>query len=189
MAGSHPMKRFLLQLFLCFSIGLCYAQSPTDGYYRIIKEQADRMQEYLLKADFERYAGCMHPIFVKDMGGLQATAQYFEQVEKNLQKEGYLFKQHQVGEFSPIIHHENQFQGVLTIFLTYQIMGQQMLTHTHWLVVSEDHGNQWQFLEVTGQKINHVREKLPNVSPDLFIPEPVDPIYLEEGQGVINPNL
>jgi hypothetical protein len=180
------MKNFL---FLWVLIGCSFtgfAQTTSDGYYRIIKEQADRMQEYLIKEDFDRYAGCMHPTFIKDVGGVQEVAKYFKKIEQSLRTEGYQLKQHQVGELSPLIHHNNQLQGVLTLFLTYQIHDQQMLTHTHWLVVSEDHGNTWQFLEVTGQNNKTIRDKIPEISPDLLIPEPIDPIYLEEGAPIPN---
>ena len=176
------MKKLLFIILLsgCHLIG--WTQTGTDGFYRIIKEQADRMHEYHVNEDFERYATMMHPMFIQDLGGVQKTAAYLKQIEENLHKQGFRLKQHQVGELSPIIHHSNQLQAILTRFLTYSVEGGSMLTHTHWFVVSEDHGNTWKFLDVTGQSIQAVVDRIPQVSSDLVIPATVEPIFLEEGR-------
>lgn len=176
------MKVLLQTLLLLFAFLPCFGQNNTGSaqkFYYVIKQQADSMGHWLLEKDIEKFLRYTSPKVLSNIGGKERMAQVMDSAFKNMEKEGTTFLSVSFGHPSKIINIGNELQCTLPQIIEMRVPNGRLITHSTLIVISEDYGKSWHFVDTSGKDIQALQVLLPNLSTELIIPEKPKNIFYE----------
>jgi hypothetical protein len=139
--------------------------------------QADEMGKAFIAKDYAAFASFTHPDLLKKFGGTQKMADIirysFSQIE-NVKFIDVTFAQP-----SEIINVEGELQCTVPQMIEMEADGQQVTANTTIIAISRDNGKTWSFTDTAGQNIQALQATIPNLSPQLNIPEMQEPVFEE----------
>ena len=80
------------------------------------------------------------------------------------------FKRYWIGDPGEIVNYKNQYQAVLPQSTTLKTPLGELIAETSWIVISNDDGKNWWFIDTNVYKANQLKNILPDISPKLVIP-------------------
>ena len=135
-----------------------------------IKVQAMDMATAFMKNDFKTFARYMHPGIIAFAGGEEQMKLKMDSAYKVMKRFGITFKKYWIGNPGKIISHKNQLQAVLPESIAMKTPLGDMITETTMIVISNDKGKNWWFIDTNVYKADKLKEILPELSPELVIP-------------------
>lgn len=172
------MKKILLLLLLA-PVFICKAQSTNGDIDIIILEQANKMGDAFVSGNYEEFASYSHPTVVLMMGGKEHMVSEIERSFGLLTEDGITFTDASYGEPSEIILYEGQMQCTLQQMIEMETPNGNVTANSMLIAVSMDNGDNWYFIDPTGNDITTMRKVIPTLSPMLDIPVKMEPSYEE----------
>ena len=168
----------LLILLLIIMTG-SYAQNNPEIHKKLM-QQADDMGKKFIAKDYAGFLKYTHPATVKAMGGQQRMLQETVKSFQELEKDGIVFLDVKFGETSKILTVGNELQCTMPEIIEMHITGGKYTTISTLIAISEDKGNKWYFLDTGGNDLSLMQMLHANLSNELVIPAPSDPIFEED---------
>ena len=147
-----------------------------------IKVQAMDMGSAFIKNDFSTFVKYMHPEIIAFAGGKDQMKIKMDSAYSAMKQFGVTFKRYWIGNPDKIITYKNQMQAVIPQITTLVTPFGEMTAETAMIVVSNDKGKNWWFIDTNVYRAEKLKEVLPDLSPQLVIParkkpklEPVKP--------------
>ena len=170
----------LLVAFVLYTVSL-QAQNMTT----VIKTEALKMAKALSVMDMEAYSRFMYPSLMNEPSSKQRIKQGIDSMEKYREQFGIKVKQILIGNPSPVLTYKNVMQCTIPQTTTVEsMMGSIEMEST--LVALSNDGKTWYFVESNLFRQKDVKAKLPELSPNLVIPAPRQPVMKPNDQSKMN---
>jgi hypothetical protein len=171
------MKKIkLLSFLLSFLLShFVHAQSlPTT-----IKVQGMDMATALMKNDFNTFVKYMHPNIIAFAGGKENMKTKMDSAYAAMKRFNVSFKKYWIGNPGKIVKYKNQLQAVLPESTTMLTPLGEMTAETSMIVISNDKGKNWYFIDTNVYRLDKLKNILPDLSPDLVIPPRKKPTFVQ----------
>jgi len=165
------MKNIGIIFCLFISVGLTEAQ-PMET---VIKTQAIEMGRALVAGDVKTFSRFMLPELVeagKETGKTQMTMDSAFAVFKSF---GGKVERITYGNPGKMVIYKNELQSTLPQTTEITSPFADVVLSSTLVAISRDNGKNWYFIDASAGKIEQLKTKLPNLSPELVIPEPTPP--------------
>jgi hypothetical protein len=172
------MKTYLILFIFLLTAGNTFSQN--NNLTTKLLEQADDMGKKFIAKDYSGFLKYSHPKVVKTMGGEAKMIADTKKEIESLENEGVTFLSIKFGAPDKIITIENELQCTFPEMIEMQVTGGKLTTTTTLIAISTDNGNNWYFLDTGGNNLYSMKMLLPNLSDELDIPIPSDPIFEED---------
>jgi len=159
--------KHLLLIVLFFSIVRC---ADAQNLPSVIKVQAMEMGNAFIKNDFNNFVKYMHPNIITFAGGKEQMKIKMDSAYSAMKQFGVTFKRYWIGNPSEIITYKNQLQAVLPQSTTLLTPFGELTAETAMIVISNDKGKNWWFIDTNVYRADKLKEVLPGLSPQLVIP-------------------
>ncbi len=153
-----------------------YAVAPAQNQQTLIKTEALKMAKALAAMDLETYASFSWPELVSDSNNKQMLKQAADSADKYRKQFGIKVKSIIIGNPSTVVTHKKIMQATLPQTMTVEAMMGSVETETTWVALSKD-GVKWYFVDSNLFKSKNNKDKLPELSPNLKIPEQKKPVF------------
>jgi len=162
----EKIKRLLraLPIFL-FSVS-----AQAQNYNTTIKVQAMDMANALIKNDFNVFVKYMHPNIIAFAGGKENMRAKMDSAYRAMKRFNVRFKRYWIGTPDEMVKYKNQFQAVLPESTTLITPLGELTAETSMIVISNDGGKNWWFIDTNVYKADKLKNILPDLSPKLVIP-------------------
>lgn len=141
----------------------------------VIKSQAMEMGKALVAGDLQTFSRFMLPEMIeagKETGKTQITMDsafaIFKSFGGNVERISY-------GNPGKVVTYKNELQATLPQTTEITSPFADIVMSSTLVAISRDNGKNWYFIDTSIGKIQQLKDKLPNLSPDLVIPEPEKP--------------
>ncbi len=165
------MKNISLFLVLLFNLHFAEAQPLAT----VIKSQAMEMGKALVVGDVKTFSRFMLPEMIeagKETGKTQMTMDsafaIFKSFGGNVERISY-------GNPGKIVSYKNELQSTLPQTTEITSPFADVVMSSTLVAISRDQGKNWYFIDTSLGKIEQLKDKLPNLSPELVIPVPEKP--------------
>ena len=159
--------KFLLFAIAVILISLC---TEAQNLPTTIKLQAMDMATAFMKNDFNTFVKYMHPNIIAFAGGKEKMKTKMDSAYKMMKLFSVTFKRYWIGDPGEIVNYKNQYQAVLPQSTTLKTPLGELIAETYWIVISNDNGKNWWFIDTNVYKANQLKNILPDISPKLVIP-------------------
>lgn len=164
-----PLKK-LLRVFLVVCVVSVFQYAHSQNLSTDIKVQAMDMASAFMKNDFATFSKYMHPAIITFAGGKEKMKAVMDSAYAAMKMFGVSFKRYWIGSPSEIIHYKDQLQAVLPASTVMKTPLGEVYAETSMLVISEDKGKNWYFVDTNVYKAEKIKNILPDISPQLVIP-------------------
>ena len=159
--------KFLLFSIAVIAISLC---TEAQNLSTTIKVQGMDMATAFMKNDFNSFVKYMHPNIIDFAGGKEKMKTKMDSAYKMMKLFSVTFKRYWIGDPGEIVNYKNQYQAVLPQSTTLKTPLGELIAETYWIVISNDNGKNWWFIDTNVYKANQLINILPDISPKLVIP-------------------
>jgi hypothetical protein len=135
-----------------------------------IKVQAMDMATALMKNDFNTFVKYMHPDIIAFAGGKEQMKTKMDSAYQAMKRFEVRFKRYWIGDPSEIVQYKNGLQAVLPESTTLVTPLGELTAETSMIVISNDGGKNWWFIDTNVYHADELKTILPDVSPKLVIP-------------------
>lgn len=169
------MKKHTTSLLLLF---FCVASLAAQNISTVIKTEAMEMAKTLSVMDLEGYSKYMYPTLVSDQSSKQRIIQGVDSIEKYRKQYGLKVKKILIGHPSPVITYKNVMQSTISqTTVVESVMG--TISMESIMVALSNDGKKWYFVESRLFRQQEAKSKLPELSPELVIPKPKEPVFTQ----------
>jgi hypothetical protein len=141
----------------------------------VIKSQALEIGKALVAGDAKTFSRFMLPEMLDagaDLGRANMTMDsafaVFKEFGGNVERITY-------GNPGKVIKYKNELQSTLPQTTEITSPFADVVYNSTLIAISRDNGQHWYFTDVAIGRIEKLKSRLPNLSPDLVIPEPIPP--------------
>lgn len=170
-------KKYVLIFVLLFFVAAGQAQNMQSR----IKAEAMKMARALTAFDFETYSKFLYPALVNDVKNKEMIRQGIDSAEKYRKQFGIKVKSVLIGNPSPVVVHKKVMQSILPQTTTVEALLGTLTTENTLVALSTD-GVTWYFVDALLYRQPDSRQKLPELSPQLVIPEQKQPVIVPAQQ-------
>ncbi|QYJ67520.1 hypothetical protein [Flavobacterium litorale] len=175
------MKKILLLLIVLLSVPTVKAQSGNGAMDAVILEQANKMGNAFIAGEYDTFGGYAHPTIVTMMGGKEKMVAEIMRSFELIKSKGVAFTAINYGKPTEIIQYEGQLQCTLSQTIKMDTDGGKVDAEAILIAVSMDNGENWYFIDPTGNSIDTMRKIIPTLSRSLKIPEGTPPETISVG--------
>jgi hypothetical protein len=152
---------------LILSLPVC---ADAQNLATTIKVQAMKMGSAVINNDFNTFVKFMHPNIVDFAGGEKQMKSKMDSAYQAMKRFKLSFKRYWIGSPGEIVSHNNQLQALLPQSTTIQTSMGEITVETTMIVISNDGGKNWWFIDTNVYKAEKLKNTLPDLSPKLVIP-------------------
>src|SRR5688500_9192294 len=158
--------------FLLFSIAVILLTLCTkaQNLSTRIKVQGMDMATAFMKNDFNTFVKYMHPNIIAFAGGKETMKTKMDSAYRIMKLFNVTFKRYWIGDPGEIVNYKNQYQAVLPQSTTLKTPLGELIAETSWIVISNDNGKNWWFIDTNVYKADQLKNILLDISPELVIP-------------------
>jgi hypothetical protein len=141
----------------------------------VIKQQANEMAQAFLKKDFKTFSNYTYPKLIELIGGEENYLKLLEQLMSG--PDAPVFLKLSFGEPSKIINTGKELQAVLPRISEIKVSEGVLVSNSPLIALSLNNGKNWYFIDTAlDGGIEKIRIQFPNISKDLGLPSPEEPI-------------
>jgi len=163
------MKEIKCFLFL-IGITLVSPAASAQNLPTTIKVQAMNMGKAFVQNDFTSFVKYMHPNIIAFAGGKEKMRAKMDTAYQMMKQFGISFKTYLIGDPGEIVNYKNQLQAVLPVSTTLKTALAEITAETTLIVISNDKGKNWWFIDTNVYDIDSLKNILPDLSTELIIP-------------------
>ncbi len=174
---KHLVFTFLTFLFVTTYIK---GQNSNFSHAKIIKEQAEKMAQTLLKKDYVNFQKYTYPKVIELMGGKEKAIKQIEKGINEFELQGITLSKFTIGEPSNVILIKNELQCTVPQTLEMKLPNGKLIAESTLIAISMDKGLNWYFLDTSTIDIQTLRKAFPNLSNELVIQPKGDPTFIND---------
>lgn len=145
-----------------------------------LKHEAEVMGKAFIDEDYTTFAKYTYPKLVQAMGGTAKYKETLGQAKSQLASQGMTITKISVDEPSKVVKSGTEVQSTIPQHTEIK-MRQGRLTVTSTLIaISRDNGVTWTFLDTSNKDMTLIRKLLANLSKDITIPPPQQPVHYND---------
>jgi hypothetical protein len=164
----------MMKTLKCIVFSICVFILPqcteAQNLATTIKIQGMDMGTSFMKNDFNRFVKYMHPNIIAFAGGKENMKIKMDSAYLMMKEFGVTFKKYWIGNPGKIIKYKNQLQTVLPQSTTLKTPLGELTAETYWIVISDDKGKNWWFIDTNAYRADKLKNIIPDLSPQLVIP-------------------
>ena len=164
------MRKPITCLLLFANVFLTPGFTGAQNLHTTIKVQAMDMGTAFINNDFSSFVKFMHPNIIAFAGGQEVVKTKMDSASKTMKQFGVSFKKYLIGHPGAIIDFKNQLQAVLPVSISLKTPLGILTTETSMIVISNDKGKNWWFIDTNVYTVEKVKSILPELSSELVIP-------------------
>lgn len=173
------MRKIILVVF----VGCIMSFSTNaQNLQTVIKTEALKMARALSAMDFQAYSQFVYPTLLSDPQNKELIRKGIDSVEKYRKEFGVKVKSVVIGNPSAVITYKNVMQCTLPQTTTIEAFMGSITTENTLIALSKD-GKTWYFVDALVYKQKESKSKLPELSPQLVIPEMKPPVIHTNESG------
>lgn len=173
------MKEIKL-LLLFISITILPHFLGAQNHSTSIKVQAMDMGNAVMRNNFNSFVKYMHPGIIAFVGGVENMKTKMDSAYQAMKQFNVKFKRYWIGQPGEIVNYKNQLQAVLPQTTTLETPLGELSLETSMIVISNDDGKNWWFIDTNVYKADKLKNVLPDLSPKLVIPPQRKPKFALE---------
>jgi hypothetical protein len=166
------MKKYTIILVVFL---VCAASLPAQNINTVIKTEALKMAKALTAMDMEAYSKFMYPSLMNESSSKERLKQGIDSIAKYREQFGIKVKQVIIGNPSPVLTYKNVMQCTIPQTTTVESMMGSIEMESIFVALSND-GKTWYFVESNLFRQKDTKDKLPELSPNLVLPTPKQPV-------------
>jgi len=170
-------KQIILLSIILIAAFSTYAQNTPE---QNLLNQANDMGEKFIAKDYKGFLKYTHPATIKTMGGDKAMLAEVTKSFQEFERDGIKILGITFGVPAKILSVNNELQCTLPQSIEMHIPTGKVTAISTLLAISEDQGKNWFFLDTGSNDLMTMQLLLPQLSDELVIPPPSDPIFEEE---------
>jgi hypothetical protein len=179
------LYRIIIVWFLLILPGYLLSQPLSDDVAKEaaknLKLTAAKMLKAYTSRDFEASAEFVHPRVIETyFGDRSRLVAALEATATKMDSLNYIMVGATIQGISKIVQVKTELQAIVTQSVRAKIPNGSMNSITSLLAVSSDFGQTWYFVGIGNKKRSDLEKIIPELSPDLEIPEPVKPTIIPE---------
>lgn len=157
--------------FVAIGFAFCIIHGAQgQNFSTTIKVQAMDMAGAFIKNDFAKFSKYMHPNIIQFAGGKEKMKAGMDSAYAAMKLFGVTFKRYWIGTPGEIVIYKNQLQGILPVSTVMKTPMGELFAESSMLVISEDKGKNWYFVDTNVYRADRIKNILPDISPKLVIP-------------------
>lgn len=160
------LKFFLFSLGV-FLLSLC---SEAQNLSTTIKVQAMDLGNAVIKNDFNSFVKYMHPAIITFAGGREDLKTKMDSAYQAMKRFNVRFKRYWIGSPGEIVKYKNGLQAILPQSTTLITPLGELTAETSMIVISNDSGKNWWFIDTNVYNADKLKNILPDLSPKLVLP-------------------
>ena len=165
------MKNIGIIFCLLISVQLTRAQSMSS----VIKAQAMEMGKALAVGDAKTFSRFMLPELLDASNGMGRANITMDSAFAMFKAFGGNVERITYGNPGKIVKYKNELQSTLPQVTSITSPFADVEVSSTLVAISRDEGKNWYFIDTSMGKVEQLKSKLPNLSPDLVVPEPIPP--------------
>lgn len=177
MGYIQTMKNFLLVSFLVMLISISQAQNNISS---VIKAQAKKMEEALMKEDYKTFVQFSLPALVDSMGGVDEMTEITKSGMEEMDKNGFTIIAVTFGNPSEICQTKKSWQCTLPQNIILKATEGKVVNNSTLVGVSYDKGKNWHFIDAAGKSREQIKLLIPELCERIRIPEAKQPVFYKE---------
>ena len=138
------------------------------------------MGNAVMRNNFNSFVKYMHPGIIAFVGGVENMKTKMDSAYQAMKQFNVKFKRYWIGQPGEIVNYKNQLQAVLPQTTTLETPLGELSIETSMIVISNDDGKNWWFIDTNVYKADKLKNVLPDLSPKLVIPPQRKPKFALE---------
>ncbi|MFN8264724.1 MAG: hypothetical protein U0T11_01565 [Chitinophagaceae bacterium] len=156
--------------------------SKAQNIQTVIKTEALKMARALSAMDFQAYSQFVYPTLLSDPHNKELIRKGIDSVEKYRKEFGVKVKSVVIGNPSAVVTYKNVMQCTIPQTTTIEAFMGSITTENTLIALSKD-GKTWYFVDALVYKQKESKSKLPELSPQLVIPDMKQPVIRTNESG------
>ena len=173
------MRKFIV--FICLGWLISFSTNA-QNLQTVIKTEALKMARALSAMDFQAYSQFVYPTLLSDPQNKDLIRRGLDSVEKYRKEFGVKVKSVVIGNPSAVITYKNVMQCTIPQTTTIEALMGSLTTENTLIALSKD-GKTWYFVDALVYKKQESKSKLPELSPQLVIPDMKPPVIKTNESG------
>jgi hypothetical protein len=176
------MRRFSLTVIFFFFVCIVNAQQlANDIELKLnINTTAELMAGYFIKKDFKEFIKFLYEPMLKFNGGTEKVISDIENEIKDFEKDSLKISNMTFNSISKLIHIKGQIQCTIVEKMELTTTDLLVTLKSTLIAISSDQGKTWKFIDPFGMSLKQLRTYLPELSPDITLPNQEEPIITEK---------
>ncbi len=141
--------------------------------------QAGKMAEAMKTHQYETTVKYTHPKVIEMLGGNKKYLEILATGGKEMKKMGISYESIALGAPTKTVKAGSELHCLIPETITMILKEGKMVSKSHLLAVSRDHGKNWTFIETAVLDEDNIKKILPNYNPELKIPEQEEPQFIK----------
>jgi len=172
----------LRKSFLYLILSLAYVAGYPQNHETVIKTQAMEMAKAMLNKDFDNFIKHIHPKLIELGGGKEKMRPYMDTMSVKMKAFGAEIKKITIGHPYKVIEYNKELQSTLPQTTEVSFLSGSIVVETTLIAISQDGGKNWYFVDTMMYKEKDLKKSLPDLSPDLVIPQQKPPRIVKPEQ-------
>ena len=173
------------QLLFVFVINITFLQAQdgninSNNLESNLKSSAQTMGQLFIENKLTEYVKFVHPKIIDMLGGQDKMIEVLNKSIKQIESEGFTFKNVTIGDPSKIITVTNELQSVVPQILELKNKSGSLTVTSYLLGISNDNGKTWYFIDTGGKTLEQMKKVFPTLSNELIIPPKKQPVFIND---------
>jgi hypothetical protein len=166
---------FICAAFFLFSCG--NKEADNSKLASTVKEQANKMGQFLVTKDYKSFAKMTYPKLVEMMGGEDRMIDAMKGGSQETGGASVEILSVTIGDVSKIIKAGAELQCTVKEVIETKVESGKLVAESMLIAISQDEGKHWYFIDASNKDIITLRQSLPNLSDSLKITPMKEPIF------------
>ena len=159
------MKNLLIGAVLFSVAAFSYGQTSNDK----LNSQLTEMRKFFLDENYEAFSNYTYPKVIEMMGGRDRMIEATRNGINKMKDDGYQIIDISYKDPSQFLEQDQELQCSLTQEITMQLPQGKIIAEYTLIAISNDNGQNWKFLDTSGQSKETMIKYFPNLNPDIVI--------------------
>lgn len=167
---------------LCLVVAFVLLPAVVCGqtWSSVIRDQASKVSEALMKNDCETLIKHTHPKVVEMVGGKEKMISVIRQGTEAMAQQGVSIEKVTFGEPSMTVEAGDEIHCLIPQVIYMKIPQGRIRTEASLLAVSRDRGKNWFFVDTANLNMENIGQVFENYNPALVIPDRKPPELMSE---------
>ena len=169
------MKKRLITAVFLLVVTFIFAQ---NDHSENIKRDGNEMINFMLKKDYESLSKFTYPVIIEWMGGKEKMITIISNEMQKLENQGVVFIELSLGEPEKEYFAGEEIHCLIPQKIILENRDGKILSNSHLLAVSADHGKNWYFVDTTQLTSENITVLFPKFNSNLKIPIKTEPEFI-----------
>jgi hypothetical protein len=173
----EEIMRLGILLFLLLLTLSCNSKQIDPNVNLII--DAEKMAQSMISKDYEKYKPYIYKGLLNFFGSYDNVISMIITQRSQMEQKGIFLTNVEIEIFDKIYEIDSCLQCIISQNITLETADGIFLSEGYLLAISENQGENWQFVDIAGRNTNTFKMIVSNLHPDILIPELKKPVLIK----------